>query len=174
MTTDPAAPTALYRLYDAQDELLYIGVSGNPPARFRAHARRRHWWFQVHSHTLEWIEGRGAAIEAEKRAIRAEEPRWNREHMPVWKVRYDRPVPPPRRPDDSEARYVKVELARDELDEVLAAREKIRAEFHEAIRDAFPETHGQPTKRGVLAEVARRSGYSREHVAQLRDGKDTP
>lgn len=69
------------------------------------------------------------------------------------------------------AHYIRIERIRSELSELLEQADKLRGELHEAIRDAFPETHGQPPKRGVLAEVARRSGYSREHVAQLRDGR---
>lgn len=70
-----------------------------------------------------------------------------------------------------EARYTRIERLASEMAEVTARLEKVRAELHEAVRDAFPETHGQPMKRGVLAEVARRSGWSREYVAQIRDGK---
>jgi predicted transcriptional regulator len=70
-----------------------------------------------------------------------------------------------------EAHYLRVERLRKEMEQATARLDKTRTEFHEAIRDAFPETHGQPTKRGVLAEVSRRSGLSREYVSQIRDGK---
>jgi hypothetical protein len=72
-----------------------------------------------------------------------------------------------------EAHYLRIEQLRDELDQLTEQTHKTRAQLHTAVRDAFPETHGDPPKRGVLAEVARRSGYSREHVAQLRDGKES-
>jgi hypothetical protein len=72
-----------------------------------------------------------------------------------------------------EARYIRIERLRDELDQVNQQAAKIRDQLHAAIRDAFPETHGQPPQRGVLAEVSRRSAYSREHVAQLRDEKES-
>ncbi|WP_242892537.1 hypothetical protein [Actinomadura litoris] len=65
-----------------------------------------------------------------------------------------------------EAHYSRVEELRDQHD-------KVRAELFSAIRDAFPETHGQSAKRGVLAEVARRARWSREYIAQIRDGKVT-
>jgi len=76
-------------------------------------------------------------------------------------------------PGMDEEHYARVDKLRDKLRSAEAQVDEIRTEFHSAIRDAFPETHGQPTKRGVLAEVSRRSGYSREHVAQIRDGKAT-
>lgn len=72
-----------------------------------------------------------------------------------------------------EEHYTEVEKHRKRLKEAEAQVEEIRGEFHAAIRDAFPETHGRPPQRGVLAEVSRRSGYSREHVAQIRDGRAT-
>jgi hypothetical protein len=71
-----------------------------------------------------------------------------------------------------ETRYDRIGQLRAQMDDTLKRADRIRDQLHDAIRDAFPETHGQPPKRGVLAEVVRRSGYSREHVAQLRDGKD--
>lgn len=49
--------------------------------------------------------------------------------------------------------------------------EATRAELREAIRDAFPENHGQPFQRGVLAKVAELSPYTRETVSNIRDGK---
>lgn len=70
-----------------------------------------------------------------------------------------------------EAHYARIDELRQQLTGDLERAEKTRTQLHLAIRDAFPETHGGEPKRGVLAEVARRSGYSREHVAQLRDGK---
>jgi hypothetical protein len=66
--------------------------------------------------------------------------------------------------------YTRVARLRSELDEIDGLATKVRAKLHEAIRDAFPEAHGQPTQRGVLAELARRSGYTREYVAAIRDG----
>ncbi|MEV8439131.1 hypothetical protein AB0425_17290 [Actinosynnema sp. NPDC051121] len=71
-------------------------------------------------------------------------------------------------------RYDRIAKARADLDEALARAEELRQELYEAVRDAFPETHGQQPKRGVLTEVTRRSGWSREHVAQVRDGKAAP
>lgn len=72
-----------------------------------------------------------------------------------------------------EAHYDHIERLRGQLEDGLKQVEQTREELHAAIRDAFPETHGRPPRRGILAEVTRRSGYSREHIAQLRDGKAT-
>ncbi|MFI6304293.1 hypothetical protein ACIBCH_20680 [Amycolatopsis thailandensis] len=70
-----------------------------------------------------------------------------------------------------EDHYKEIDLQRARMDKLAGEIEKARERLHDAIRDAFPETAGGEPKRGVLAEVARRSGFSREYVAQIRDGK---
>lgn len=70
-----------------------------------------------------------------------------------------------------EEHYKRIEQLRGQLDQVNEQADQIREQLHTAVRDAFPETHGQPAKRGVLAEVARRARWSREYVSQIRDGK---
>lgn len=69
-----------------------------------------------------------------------------------------------------QAHYDKVRAARRRLDIMQAKLDETRKELHAAIFDSFPETHGQPAVRGVLAELARASGYTREHVMDIRDG----
>ncbi|MFP3118125.1 hypothetical protein OIE91_11350 [Streptomyces albidoflavus] len=68
-----------------------------------------------------------------------------------------------------EQRYERIAQLRDRLDEIDQARAEVLKELHQEVRSAFPENRGGAEKRGVLAEVARRSRYSREHVANLRD-----
>lgn len=70
-------PTALYRLFNADDELLYIGISYDPPARFTTHKVMQTWWPEVTRHSLEWKDTRAIAEAAELRAIETELPRHN-------------------------------------------------------------------------------------------------
>lgn len=72
--------TALYRLFDQGGVLLYVGVTGNPTARFSNHASTKSWWTDVASHTIKWHTSRVGAEVAERAAIQAELPRWNRQH----------------------------------------------------------------------------------------------
>lgn len=69
--------TALYRLYDADDELLYVGITWNPESRWREHATRQPWWHKVARKTVEWHEDRPSAIAAEARVTAAEKPRYD-------------------------------------------------------------------------------------------------
>jgi hypothetical protein len=66
---------AVYRMYGHTGELLYIGMTGQL-RRFDNHAMKR-WFPQVSRITLEWHQTEAAARVSERRAIRAERPRYN-------------------------------------------------------------------------------------------------
>lgn len=66
-------------------------------------------------------------------------------------------------PTDEE-RLKRIQQLRGELD---AKRAELFAEIH----DAFHENRGEPQVRGWLSKVAKASDYTREYVAQIRDGK---
>lgn len=70
---DIEAPTWLYRLYDADGLLLYVGVSTNPKDRFIKHYRTI-WWPLVNRVRLEWHATRAEAFVSEKAAIISEIP----------------------------------------------------------------------------------------------------
>lgn len=78
--SEAIVPTALYRFFDTDDQLLYVGISSNPSIRFRDHGRSKDWWSEVASITLEHWPSRQAALDAEKQAIISERPRWNAAH----------------------------------------------------------------------------------------------
>lgn len=69
--------TALYRLFDAEERLLYVGISGNPPQRWNDHSAEKSWWSTVARKDVEWHESREAAAQAEAIAIRVESPLHN-------------------------------------------------------------------------------------------------
>lgn len=72
--------TALYRVYDAEGKLLYIGISQNPDVRFGQHSQTKDWWGEVAERKVEWLPTRAEATTAEKMAIQTENPYWNRNH----------------------------------------------------------------------------------------------
>jgi DNA-binding transcriptional regulator YhcF (GntR family) len=75
----PEAPdrTALYRLYDAERSLLYVGITGQPSPRFAQHSADKPWWPQVEHREVEWFDTRSLAAEAEVAAILNESPAHN-------------------------------------------------------------------------------------------------
>ncbi|NUR04241.1 MAG: GIY-YIG nuclease family protein [Streptomyces sp.] len=69
--------TALYRLFDANGALLYVGITNDPEVRWKAHSHKKPWWPEVTEKAVMWFVDRTAAATAEARAIRLEAPLWN-------------------------------------------------------------------------------------------------
>lgn len=72
--------TGLYRLFNADKRLLYVGISSNPGMRWEQHSKDKAWWHQVDGHTVHWFRCRPEAETAERAAIQAERPLYNRMH----------------------------------------------------------------------------------------------
>lgn len=72
--------TAVYRLYNEADRLLYVGVAYDPEARWKNHANFSLWWPDVSRRDVEWHDNREAAECAERRAILTEGPLHNIAH----------------------------------------------------------------------------------------------
>lgn len=70
----------LYRFFDEDGALLYIGISESPLVRLDAHASTQPWWGHVRSATFEHFGTRQEVLDAEVAAIRDERPAFNVEH----------------------------------------------------------------------------------------------
>jgi len=81
--------TVLYRFYDHERELLYVGISKTAIIRWSQHGSKP-WWREVVSTRVEHFFSRSEARAAELEAIRTERPRYNVADQP-------RPPRPPRR-----------------------------------------------------------------------------
>jgi predicted GIY-YIG superfamily endonuclease len=68
----------LYRFFNANNELLYIGITSNPFSRMAGHSLDKHWFTEVTHATFEHFLSRAAVDAAETRAIRAEFPKYNK------------------------------------------------------------------------------------------------
>lgn len=68
----------LYRCYSADGRLLYVGVSWNPAARLVAH-RSAFWGYLIDRYDVTTFKTATEARAAERAAIRAERPRFNRQ-----------------------------------------------------------------------------------------------
>lgn len=79
-TPKPEPKVALYRHFDADEVLLYVGITNDLPARTRNHTKSSHWAeFAVRSEA-EWFDTREAAAQAERQAIATEGPLFNAVH----------------------------------------------------------------------------------------------
>lgn len=83
---EPAKRIALYRLYDRDGNLLYVGVTNNLRRRWDMHSRDQTWWHLVTRREAEWLPDRASAEAAEITAIQDERPRFNIDHSlnPKW------------------------------------------------------------------------------------------
>jgi hypothetical protein len=85
-------PTALYRHFDCQGVLLYVGVTDSPGARWNSHQRNSSWAKDVDPGRTQfkWYPDRQTAEAAERAAINAERPLHNRVH--AWRPPAQRAV----------------------------------------------------------------------------------
>lgn len=79
-------PAAVYRLYDTEGALLYVGSSFDPDRRLVDH-RRKAWGRLIARRTVEWHPDRDAADAAESRAIETEHPQYNHVGTPEYAAR---------------------------------------------------------------------------------------
>jgi hypothetical protein len=88
-------PTSLYRMFNREGELLYVGISNHFARRLDDHFGEKEWRPDVATVTVEHYPNRGTAMAAEALAIANEAPRHNLVggvRPPV--VRRDRPGRP--------------------------------------------------------------------------------
>ena len=98
-------PTTLYRHYgrptpDAEEVLLYIGITNDYAKRTQQHRDTKAWWDQVTRSTTETWPSRNKALIEEAKAIKAEAPVYNVEHNvgnPLRRPNAKRPMSDPRR-----------------------------------------------------------------------------
>jgi predicted GIY-YIG superfamily endonuclease len=76
-------PHVLYRLFNSDGELLYIGITKDLPARLCHHRTRKPWFSEVTRSSTENFANRGELAAAEIRAIQNERPKYNSAYLPA-------------------------------------------------------------------------------------------
>lgn len=74
---EPERLCSLYRFYDNDGVLLYVGITINPQARVKQHGRVQVWWRDVAFARFEHFDSVAAARIAEAEAIASEDPLHN-------------------------------------------------------------------------------------------------
>lgn len=69
--------TCLYRHFDSDGRLLYVGIALSPLSRLRAHRSRAHWFDDIARITIERFPDIAAARKAERAAAENEKPLFN-------------------------------------------------------------------------------------------------
>ena len=75
-----SGPQQLYRYFNADGDLLYVGISANAFARMTQHQAGAQWWTEIATVTVEWFDSRREVLDAERDAIKSESPIWNKQH----------------------------------------------------------------------------------------------
>lgn len=73
--------TELYRHWDKDGNLLYVGISKSTMARLCQHAENAHWYERIVNVTIERFPTRAEAEAAERAAIKAENPLHNKQRF---------------------------------------------------------------------------------------------
>lgn len=69
--------TTLYRYFDSEGQLLYVGITGDNTKRQSQHRRSSFWFGEIASASFEHFDTRDQALTAESAAIRYEKPLHN-------------------------------------------------------------------------------------------------
>lgn len=72
----PVGPT-VYRCFDDEDDLIYVGSTINAARRIRQHRSSTYWWEDVERVTFDTYDTEAHARRAEAEAIASEEPFYN-------------------------------------------------------------------------------------------------
>jgi len=131
-------PAAVYRLYDADGVLLYIGSAYEPDVRCKEHEKQP-WWPDVARRTEEWHPNRGTAYVQELKAIAAEGSKYNLMGTPGYRT-----------PDTPAIRRRK-ELA-SERQRLITESDRIAYETCRAQREAGA-SHEEARRAGGLASI---------------------
>lgn len=75
-------PAAVYRAWDKNGNLLYVGSSYHPDRRMQAH-QKAVWYDEMTKHRFDWYPTRDMAFAAELEAIHTEHPTYNRQGKPT-------------------------------------------------------------------------------------------
>jgi predicted GIY-YIG superfamily endonuclease len=79
--------TELYRHYDKDGRLLYVGIARNSVARFWQHGKNSPWFDQVCRVATEIYPSREQAVAAERRAMALENPIYNKIERTMFRPR---------------------------------------------------------------------------------------
>jgi predicted GIY-YIG superfamily endonuclease len=71
----------LYRFFDGDGGLLYVGITNNLWHRVGSHSELQLWWSQVATATVEHYPDRRSLSDAERVAIKTEHPRHNKAYV---------------------------------------------------------------------------------------------
>lgn len=73
-------PHCLYRFFNSNGDLLYVGITNSLPLRLEQHNDAKPWWTEVSHARIQHYDDRSSVLVAEKSAIETEFPFYNIQH----------------------------------------------------------------------------------------------
>lgn len=132
--------TALYRMFDGEGRLLYIGISVAPNVRMAQHRHTGDWIYSVSRIELQWFETGADARAAEREAILAERPPHNIAYVQPGAFRSDKQKAGPVLADWLSSNGVSVDqfaarigVTRAKLEKIIACDLRPRTDLAERI-----------------------------------------
>lgn len=80
--TGTSRPTSVYRYYDKNSILIYVGITSAATGRQRQHNMDKEWWKYVHHQSVEHFPDRAHAHKREVELINKFRPPFNKQHNP--------------------------------------------------------------------------------------------
>jgi len=74
---DAEVRTYVYRIFDREGRLIYVGATMHPETRINTHRRSIWWGLDIHRIKIKVYPNRQLAADEERRAVQTEHPRWN-------------------------------------------------------------------------------------------------
>lgn len=149
-------PAAVYRLWNAHGELLYVGSAFDPDRRCKSHQKKT-WWPEVVRRTEEWHSSRGTAYVEELKAIAVERSKYNEMGTPGY-------VTP-------QTEKLKQRNALARIRSLLIRQcDKVQRDVSEAAREAGYSSQ-QARRLGTLAQIEflNRAGIFEQSVKRRRE-----
>jgi GIY-YIG catalytic domain-containing protein len=84
-------PNQIYRHFNAEGELLYVGISLSAIVRLAGHRNKSEWFDKIARVEIENLPNRSAALKAELLAIKTEKPKHNLSGKPEFRPKPQNP-----------------------------------------------------------------------------------
>jgi hypothetical protein len=123
--TAPRYSAFLYRVWDKDGSLLYIGKAINPVVRPNMH-RRTPWGHEIDRHTFQEYPTEEAALAAEREAIIREKPKYNKRMTYATRLSDDQVIQMHRALDVAQAELLKLEGIDPKLSKLVIQEAKNR------------------------------------------------
>ena len=167
--------TQLYRHYDNNKKLLYVGISLSAAVRLAQHREAAHWFDEIANVTIETFPTREAALAAERNAIANENPACNIHHKRTLKqIEQEEKLRAAEFAEKAKqqlmSRYVVYNLAY-KLDDLRRLLNMSAKQLNDCIKEGYLHTFEVEPRQSKHRKVVMVSGWSLIDFMEFLEGK---